>query len=124
MSHNADNQPKTQLLALSQALGLKNETQDWGIINADANRVVEFIDFFNTHSDLSPPMQYQMFELIVGSYNEVLIEGHAQDTLRIQFFSFLQQNGSHQGLNSILSYWRDLDDDEEFPVSKELRARV
>jgi len=115
---------KSQLQELSTSLGVSFETQDWGIINADANRVVEFIDYFNSHSDLSPPMQYQMFELIVGSYNEALIEGDAQDILRIQFFSFLQQNGSHQGLNSILSYWRDLDDDEEFPVSKELRARV
>lgn len=42
-----------QLSALEAALGLTYDGQDWGIVNADAERVTEFVDFFERNYDQS-----------------------------------------------------------------------
>ena len=42
---------KAQLARLEAALGFDWDDQDWGIVNADGARVVEFIDFFEQNYD-------------------------------------------------------------------------
>ena len=56
----------TRLKQVSDELNLSFETQDWGIINSDENRVSEFISFFNENSDLESSLKYEVYELIIG----------------------------------------------------------
>jgi hypothetical protein len=42
---------KEQLGQLEAALGFDWDDQDWGIVNAQGDRVAEFIDFFEQHYD-------------------------------------------------------------------------
>ena len=71
------NTPEKDIQDLSERLGLVYHRQDWGICNADASRVAEFVQVCRT-GGLTPPQQYAMGELVLASMNEALVEGAAQ----------------------------------------------
>lgn len=58
---------------LSRDLGLCNEQQDWGIINADPTRVRHFLDYFDSQP-LTSTQRFEMGELIIASVNEAILE--------------------------------------------------
>ena len=60
---------------LNAALDLHSEGQDWGIENADANRVMEFIAFYEQHAPVQPWDLEALAELILQSTQEAL-EAH------------------------------------------------
>jgi hypothetical protein len=99
---------------LSDQLGLVNYPQDWGICNADANRIGEFIQVCRT-GNLTPPQQYVMAELVLASMNESLVDGAANAELIGKFKTFLEL-GLH-GLTPQIRYWASLTNREEFPLS-------
>ena len=103
---------------ISDELGLSFEEQDWGIINGSADRVEEFINYFNTHESLPTTVKYPFFDLIVASFNEDLLEGSATKKKELLFKQFIQQNSSNSLFKPILSYWKRITNEEDFPVGK------
>jgi hypothetical protein len=101
-----------EIRMLTRALGLKDERQDWGIINSDPTRVEEFIRFRET-SDLTPAQQYAVGELVFASMNDALEEEVADDKLIDLFERFL--SSGLQGMPAHVRYWSSLDE-EEFPI--------
>jgi hypothetical protein len=99
---------------LTDRLGLIFHRQDWGICNADAGRVREFIRLCRT-AELTPPQQYAMTELVLASMNEALAEGTADDALLGEFKAFLTLN--LHGLPQQIRYWASLTSPKEFPLS-------
>ncbi len=73
---------------LTDQLGLTNVRQDWGICNADAGRVEEFIRVCRT-GGLTQPQQYAMCDLVLASMNEALVDGTTDEELFGQFKTFL-----------------------------------
>ena len=100
--------------SLSERLGLPFEPQDWGIANADAVRVREFVGVCRTAS-LTPPQQYAMAELVLASMNEALAQGVADDDVTKQFREFLTLELC--GLSGQVRYWAGLADRVEFPLA-------
>lgn len=106
-----------ELKQLSEELNLEFEAQDWGIINSDPERVVEFIDFYVSKSEIYPDCKYELIELVIASYNDALVENSATDALDVKFVDFLRLIKNEIYSQSIVSYWMKLDS-EEFPVSR------
>ena len=106
---------------LSDRLGLVHYQQDWGICNADAGRVGEFIQVCRS-GGLTPPQQYAMVELVLASMNEALSVGadHAEHVSDFSGFLTLCLHG----LEPQIRYWASLPDDEEFPLSAVLERQL
>ncbi len=106
------------LLGISNALGLVFEKQDWGIINADGNRLEEFILFYEAHQDYSFAQKFELFELIMASANERLCD---QGGIGEEFGEFLSKN--RDSFETQVDYWRKLDDIMQFPLGEYLRKQ-
>ncbi len=109
--------PVRDLKKLSEALGLPYEPQDWGIVNADAARTEEFIDYYEVHVELGRTQRFQLGELVLASANEAWIVGNRKSSGILK--AFLERRGSDFQLH--IEYWRGLDDPEEFPLSAWLK---
>jgi hypothetical protein len=92
------------------------EAQDWGIINADAKRVEEFINYF-VENTLHKTQQFQLFELIMASYNEAMLERIDTDALEKVFLEFVSAY-NNETLDIIGEHWKSIYDEESFPVGK------
>jgi hypothetical protein len=107
-----------QLRNLSNFLKLHYEEQDWGIINADGNRLEEFVAVYGSRP-LSVEMRYQIFELILASANDAL-EKKQQDSKAIEVFQdFLRSHG--KDFPEQVSYWAGLKNSDQFPLGEVLR---
>jgi hypothetical protein len=103
-----------QILELSTALGLEYQRQDWGIINANPDRVMEFLQFCEA-STLTPAQEYAMVELILASMNALLTKEKLKPETVSAFSQFLGKQ--HNGLSTQLDYWSALNNDSgEFPI--------
>jgi hypothetical protein len=105
-----------ELRQLCQSLGLLYEPQDWGIINADERRLSEFIAYYEANP-LSVTQRFELGELILASANERLLRN---ESLPEALLAFLARHRSE--LSTQLEYWRNLWDDQEFPVGNWLRS--
>jgi hypothetical protein len=104
--------PREGLSWLSQRLRLQDESQDWGLINADHARLEEFVTFLTT-ADLTRTEIFELVDLILASVNErLLIEPDASlEWVAEVVVSYPDALRFHS------DYWRSLDDEEQFPVS-------
>lgn len=108
------------LRELSMRLGLAFESQDWGIVNADPCRLREFIGFYESEP-LSVTQRFELGGLIVASANERLLAGASESDEEIQVFvGFVRQHKDELSVH--LTYWSDLQIDEEFPVATVLKG--
>ena len=99
---------------LSKALSLNYQPQDWGIINADPRRILEFIRGAEV-AGLSVAQQYAMAELVLASVNEQLLKSRLSTSEEQAFKVFLRS--TLNGLSSQIRYWSNLRNSEEFPIS-------
>ena len=94
------------------------DAQDWGIINADAKRVEEFINYFMENT-LHRTQQFQVFELIMASYNEAMLERIDTEVLKKIFLEFVSIYNNEK-LDIIVKYWKSIYDEEIFQLGKVL----
>jgi len=106
------------LHSLSSKLNLIFESQDWGIINADSNRFEEFLLFYENNPDLHITQKYHLFELIIASYNEALIEDTVEFKKLDDFKRFLLKYKDVH--NELIEYWTSLNASDEFPIVRVL----
>jgi len=106
------------LKTVSKELGIDFEEQDWGIINASPYRINEFIEYFNSNASFPETIKYQLFELIIASCNEAILEKSLTSQQESIFMKFIQNNSDNTNLKSIIDYWKKIADIEEFPVGK------
>ncbi len=113
-----DGHPSAQELhtELSRELSLPDESQDWGIVNADGGRLEEFVTFLCGH-DLAPTQVFDVVELILASANERLLDDATYDLSMVA-----EVLDRYPGAASVhCDYWRGLHDPSEYPVSRWLR---
>jgi hypothetical protein len=118
---------------LSTQLSLVPHSQDWGICNADASRLEEFLDFYDSHIAEDPYELEALAELIFQSAEESIAAGglEAIDVGRVA--SFIRKNQS--SFPQTLEYWRNLETGDwhlptlihetlfEMPIRKKTRRR-
>jgi hypothetical protein len=118
---------------LSTQLSLVPHSQDWGICNADASRLEEFLDFYDSHIAEDPYELEALAELIFQSAEESIAAGglEAIDVGRVA--SFIRKNQS--SFPQTLEYWRNLETGDwrlptlihetlfEMPIRKKIRRR-
>ena len=95
---------------VSAALSLDN-SMDWGIINADSSRVVEFIEYVN-QENLPQYIQYGFVELIFCSMNEYLLQNQncfdevvRDKIVRDKFDEYLEQVLFDDKYYPMATYW-------------------
>jgi hypothetical protein len=103
---------------LSEDLGLKEHLQDWGTCNADPERLLEFIDFFERHQPEHPEEPEALAELIIASFNEGQVEGITSEINVEAFKAFIALN--RESFPEQFTYWSEFDD-PDFPVGLTLK---
>lgn len=103
---------------ISQDLNLSFETQDWGIINSSSNQVGEFIDYFLQNKTYPNYIKYELYELIVASYNDLLLEKIENDDIEKKICSFINEEIENECFKLVLNYWKKNYNENEFPVYK------
>jgi hypothetical protein len=105
---------------LSKSLGFDyyEHEQDWGIVNANAARLDEFIGFALTRP-FDVVEGHYLVDLVLASANErLLVEPHADiDAIETILDLFPDAAALFQ------PYWASLVDAEQFPLGAWLRAR-
>ena len=109
--------PKDLLRTMSEQLGLGYQPQDWGIINADGDRIDDFVAFFETR-ELRDCQRFQLAELILASCNERLVDSGVLDEARL--LSIFRANMGAVAFH--IEYWRGMTDAVEFPLGAMLRT--
>ena len=114
-----DKTPDMLLRELSDELDLAYEPQDWGIVNADGDRLDEFIGFF-AQSQLEPTQMFELADLILASANECMVRG-----LKVYLPLLLKLAEQHKpAFAHHIEYWLGLSNDKEFPLSSALRTAL
>jgi len=109
---------KNDLLKIvSTDLKLNFEPQDWGIINASSHRVAEFIHYFEANTSLPESIKYQLFELIIASFNDSILENGVTKEQEHYFKQFIHKYSQDSIFKPILNYWKNIEN-EDFPVGK------
>jgi hypothetical protein len=118
---------------ISKLLGLIPYPQDWGIANADASRLEEFLDFYNSHVFEDPFELEALAELIFQSAEEAIAVGGLESIDVGRVASFIRRNQS--SFPQALEYWRNLETGDwrlptlihetlfEMPIRKKIRRR-
>jgi hypothetical protein len=118
---------------LSTQLSLIPFSQDWGICNADASRLEEFLDFYDSHIPEDPFELEALAELIFQSAEETIAAGGLESIDVGRLASFIRKNQS--GFPMALEYWRNLETGDwrlptlihetlfEMPIRKKIRRR-
>lgn len=109
-------QQQEMLKTISRELNLNYEPQDWGIINSDPNRVKEFILYYDNLTTINYS-KYELFELIIASFNELVLENKNEKEINDFFVDFIKKNLKHPFID-ILNYWSKIYNEQEFPVAK------
>ena len=97
----------TWLERLSTQLSLIPFSQDWGICNADAGRLEEFLDFYDSHVPEDPYELEVLAELILQSAEDALNTGEFEKSLRDRLIKFIADHG--QDFPDTLEYWSELE---------------
>jgi hypothetical protein len=95
---------------LSTQLSLIPHSQDWGICNADANRLEEFLDFYSSHDPDDPYELELLAELILQSAEDAMVAGELEKPTRFRLIKFVADHG--QDFPDTLEYWSELEEDD------------
>ena len=118
MSEDAYN---NQLQRISTDLKLIHFNQDWGIGNSDFNRVGEFLQYFvDEHHALDDFVKCELVELVIASFNELLIECQFDKKAEKQFNQFTEILANKYLCQKTLEYWKNisLHNEFEFPIGR------
>jgi len=105
---------------VNKILKLEN-TPDWGIINADPNRISEFIEFLKQNLDLDKCIKFEFVELIIASMNEAILQQLDSKDIVTLFFDYINLIKKDDHYTVSIDYWKSLESNE-FPVSKLLHT--
>jgi hypothetical protein len=92
---------------LSADLGLAEVGQDWELEAADASRVIEFLDYYDTR-ELNDDERFSLMSLIIASFDERLSNGPdpvLQDRIAARL------NSRFDLLNYLVQYWALADEE-------------
>jgi len=113
-----DLSPEELLRELSERLGLRFQTQDWGILNSDPDRLEEFVHFYET-ADLAPTQRYELGALVLASANDALVKQDLDENRLQQLEAFIARNRA--SLQTHIDYWAGLARELEFPIAGVLK---
>jgi len=97
---------------------VSDEPQDWGIVNADGERLEEFAAYLRGHQ-LTPTQLFDLVDLLFASANERLVRNPSADVSVLGEVLRSQPTAAavHCG------YWTALDDLLDFPLGAWLRQQ-
>lgn len=104
------------LKEVTQELNLQYEPQDWGIVNAAAGRLNEFLTYYQEKRELDSNANYCLFELLIASFNEALLEGELDEMNKMRILKFISARKGNNLFEPIFSYWRRIGNTNEYPV--------
>lgn len=90
--------------------------QDWGLVYGDATRIKEFIDYFDNKRNYEEEfIKYDLYDLILSSFNESLLEEKFNDEVFNLLTSFLKKYRDDLILKEKIEYWKSgYENDSDF----------
>lgn len=101
---------------LSQLYKLYPFEQDWGICNANGERVGEFINIFLNHSAEHPWEWEELADLVFESANDAIQEGTLTDEQEAQIIFIVAEHKDK--FPNQLAYWLGFSNEVDYPVKK------
>ena len=95
---------------LSTQLSLIPHSQDWGICNADASRLEEFLEFYDSHVPEDPYELEDLAELIFESAEDAMVADELEPEIRLRLIKFVADHS--QDFPNTLQYWSELDQED------------
>ena len=95
----------------------EDDLQDWGIVNWDATRVMEFITYYK-NTELDDATKFHVFELIVASYNDAILTRLAKQQPKAAFLEVVKESHSTPSLKAVRDYWKEIYEPKSFPVGR------
>lgn len=103
------------------------DTPDWGITNGTADRLKEFINYYNNNVEvLDDQTKYNYLELVISSMNDAILERKVDGEIEYMFQEYIEpylddsKITSSNELNFLcydtILYWISIANKEEFPV--------
>ena len=108
---------------VTKELGLRYFSQDWGIINCDRSRIIEFIDYYSNNEIIlkaNKAIKYGMLELIIASFNDYLMAKIDDQYTLNRIKVFVSKVANDSDFIIIRNYWLTIKNKLEFPVGYEL----
>ena len=90
--------------------------QDWGICNANGDRVGEFIDIFLNHKEEDPWEWEELADLVFQSTNNAIKNGSLTEEQKIQVILIVAEHKDK--FPNQLKYWLDFSNEIDYPVKK------
>ena len=103
------------LSKVSQDLDLE-DTPDWGIINSDGSRVIEFVEYISINSELPFHIHYVFLDLIIASMNDSIVDNLCDNKVKDVFYNYVRPKLGTKKYYPYVTYWIGLSSDDEFPV--------
>lgn len=107
-----------ELEKISIDLNLDADSSEWGIINADADRVVEFINYY-FENEIKESF-YDYLNLVFDSMNDALLENRVNEDSIELFRKFVLDIVPKEQVfcsGAALSYWLSINEKhQDFPV--------
>lgn len=95
---------------LSSDLNLERHSQDWGICNADTQRIDEFLSYYESNQKIHDWEPEALAELIYQSAEEALEENREDEELKEKIRRFTR--GHFQEFPMTFNYWKALEPDD------------
>ena len=100
---------------MCKELNLDN-TMDFGIVNADGNRTIEFLEYIENNQDLPKQVRYSFIELIMASMNDSILEQKTNESLVQKFIKYVTPKVDNKEWYPMVDYWIRIKSKDEFPV--------
>ena len=93
-------------------------TSEWGIMNGTANRIKEFIEYYNSFKTLlEDTTKFDYQELVIVSMNDAILENKVTNEVNFLFKEFIYQHLDNKlYFETTYVYWMSIASKEEFPV--------
>ena len=91
-------------------------TSDFGIINANGNRTLEFINYIEENQNLPRPIRYTYVELVLASMNESILKKIVNKELEKRFRNYIIAKVKDEKWYPQFDYWVGIKSKDEYPV--------
>lgn len=116
---------KISLKDISEKLGFNYDhtVQDWGIEYSNAERVSEFMQFYEDHITLPGALMRELMELVMASYNDKMDAGLNTPETDTEFVKFMELHANDNMVGCVARYWMAITrEHNEFHVGKLLEG--
>jgi len=104
---------------LAQLYDLMPSEQDVGIVNADGNRLDEYLEIFLNHEVEDIWEWEELADLVLESANDVILDGNLTEGQEQKLVNIVVEH--KEKFPNQFEYWMNFSNDKDYPIKKIVR---